>query len=88
MNGKWIEIITKAGLAGIALVALMILYLVLTGGLADIGKYINENTKVLTEVRESIKTFNSQSIQLEETVRELNDIIKWNNRMGLGIKLK
>lgn len=54
MNGKIVEIITKAGGLGLAVLLAFILYKVITNDLTHIGNYMQSQTKALGSVRETM----------------------------------
>ena len=76
MNGKIVEVITKIGLAGITLVALIILYQVLTNDLSHIGEYIQENTAVLVGVKEAVESNTKQNERVERVITNLEQRIR------------
>ncbi len=84
MDTKLTKILLNAGITGIAIGLIALIWFLVQSNNAIVGNHIdhstqaiNKNTEVLTKLGASVETFNDNQQAQTEVLRELKDVIRY-----------
>jgi len=76
-NGKILKIITQAGIGGIALILIGLVWFVIKGQNEIVTNHIQHNTEALIQLDASIEAGNVIQTQQVQVLRDLTEVIRY-----------